>query len=258
MTLVNQGRITSITFALMLSTIVFLLLAFLSEIVGTIGGFGSSVFFVPMAQFFLDFKTVLMLTAILHDFSNSSKLYLFWKSIDRKLLLLYGIPSTIFVILGAWLSNYLEFQYAELALGIFLILFSCFVFMYPAFRVSTTNTSAISGGTVAGFLAGLIGTGGAIRGMSLTAFNLEKNVFIATSAAIDFFVDASRTIVYFASGYFDWKYLSYIPFLFGAAFLGSYSGKLLLKKISQDDFRKIVLFLLLLIGITMVIKALRA
>ena len=242
----------------MLSTIVFLFLAFLSEIVGTIGGFGSSVFFVPMAQFFLDFKTVLMLTAILHDFSNTSKLFLFRKNVNRRLLILYGIPSTVFVILGAWLSNFLQFQYAELALGIFLILFSGFVFMYPAFRVSTTKASAISGGTVAGFLAGLIGTGGAIRGMSLAAFNLEKNTFIATSAAIDFFVDASRTVIYFANGYFDWKYLSYIPFLFGAAFLGSYAGKVLLKKISQETFRKIVLFLLLMIGITMVVKALRA
>jgi uncharacterized membrane protein YfcA len=244
-------------FVPMLSTFIFLFLAFLSEIIGTVGGFGSSVFFVPMAQFFLDFKTVLMLTAILHDFSNTSKLLLFRKSIDRRLLLLYGIPSTIFVIIGALLSNYLQFQYAELALGIFLILFSGFVFMFPAFRLATTNASAISGGTVAGFLAGLIGTGGAIRGMSLTAFNLEKNTFIATSAAIDFFVDASRTIVYLFNGYLLTSHLFYIPFLLAAAFLGSYAGKQLLKKISQENFRKIVLSLLLLIGITMVVRALK-
>jgi len=245
------------TFAIMLSTVVFLFLAFLSEIVGTIGGFGSSVFFVPMAQFFLDFKTVLMLTAVLHDFSNTSKLYLFRKSVNMRLLLLYGIPSTIFVIIGAWLSYYLQFKYAELALGIFLILFSVFMMTYPSFKVSTTRVSAITGGTAAGFLAGLIGTGGAIRGMSLAAFNLEKNTFIATSAAIDFFVDASRTVVYFANGYFDMKYLVYIPFLFAAAFLGSYAGKILLKKISQENFRRIVLVLLLMIGITMVIKVAR-
>ena len=257
MTGVNRVSAGSFTFAAMLSTLVFLFLAFLSEIVGTIGGFGSSVFFVPMAQFFLDFKTVLMLTVVLHDFSNTSKLYLFRRSVNRRLLILYGIPSTIFVILGAWLSKFMQFQYAELSLGIFLILFSGFFFMYPTYKVSTTRLSAISGGTVAGFLAGLIGTGGAIRGMSLTAFNLEKNAFIATSAAIDFFVDASRTVVYFANGYFDWAYLSYIPFLFGAAFLGSYTGKVLLSRISQETFRKIVLFLLLIIGITMIIRVLR-
>ncbi len=242
------------TFAAMLSTIVFLLLAFLSEIIGTIGGFGSSVFFVPMAQFFLGFKTVLILTAILHDFSNTSKLYLFRKSVNLRLLFLYGIPSTVFVIAGASLSYYMQFSYAEAVLGIFLVLFSGFFLLFPSFEVSTTRVSAISGGTVAGFLAGFIGTGGAIRGMSLAAFNLEKNTFIATSAAIDFFVDASRTIVYILNGYFEWKYLYYIPFLFGAAFFGSYTGKILLKKISQVHFRKIVLSLLMLIGIVMLWK----
>jgi uncharacterized membrane protein YfcA len=240
-----------------LSTFVFLLLAFLSEIVGTIGGFGSSVFFVPMAQFFLDFKTVLMLTAILHDFSNTSKLYLFRKNIDKRLLLLYGIPSTVFVIIGALLSKYLQSQYTELMLGIFLILFCGFVFMFPSFQLSTSKPGAIAGGTVAGFLAGLIGTGGAIRGMSLTAFNLEKNVFIATSAAIDFFVDASRTVVYIFNGYLLSSHLFYIPFLLAVAFLGSYAGKRMLTKISQENFRKIVLSLLLLIGITMVIRVVK-
>ena len=47
----------------MFNDVLFLFLAFLSEIVGTVGGFGSSVFFVPMAQFFLEFKTVRMLNS---------------------------------------------------------------------------------------------------------------------------------------------------------------------------------------------------
>jgi uncharacterized membrane protein YfcA len=37
----------------------FILLALLAEVIGTVGGFGSSVFFVPVANFFLDFQSVL-------------------------------------------------------------------------------------------------------------------------------------------------------------------------------------------------------
>ena len=142
--------------------------------------------FVPIAQFLFDFQTVLMLTAILHDFSNTAKLFLFYRHLDFRLLLLYGIPSTVFVILGAWLSKDLYLQYLELILGVFLLLFGSFVMMYPSFRLSQDRVSAVTGGSVAGFLAGLIGTGGAIRGMSLAAFDLEKSTFIATSAGIDF------------------------------------------------------------------------
>lgn len=240
----------------MSSILLFFFLALLSEFVGTIGGFGSSVFFVPTAEFFFDFKTVLMLTAILHNFSNSTKLVLFRKHIDYKLLLIYGLPSTVLVIIGAYLSKYMAFRYNEIILGAFLILFSVFVLMNPAFRLSTRIWSAVTGGSSAGFIAGLIGTGGAIRGMSLAAFNLEKNVFIATSAAIDFFVDLSRTVVYLRNGYFKPEHYYYIPFLLLTALLGTYLGKISLKKISQQNFRRIVLTLLLIIGITMITRVL--
>jgi uncharacterized membrane protein YfcA len=245
-------------FVKMYSILLFFILALISEIIGTVGGFGSSVFFVPVAEFFFDFKSVLILTAIFHDFSNTSKLLLFRRHIDYKLLLLYGIPSTVFVIIGAYLSNYVQSRYNELILGIFLILFSTFVFLNPKFKLSISKISSIVGGSTAGFLAGLIGTGGAIRGMSLAAFNLEKNIFIATSAAIDFFVDVSRTIVYIRSGYYQPTHLLYLPFLLIVAFTGSWIGKKLLVKISQENFRKIVLGLLFLIGITMVVKVLTA
>lgn len=240
----------------MFNLIAFLLLAFLAEIVGTIGGFGSSVFFVPLAQFLFDFQSVLMLTALLHNFSNSAKLVLFYRHLDYQLLLLYGLPSTVFVVLGAWLSKWLHLQYLELTLGVFLLVFASFVIMYPSFRLSQDRFSAVTGGSVAGFLAGLIGTGGAIRGMSLAAFNLEKSVFIATSAGIDFFVDISRTIVYWRNDYYRSEFNWYVPMLILIAFAGSYMGKRLLGKLSQDTFRKIVLSLLILIGITMIAKTL--
>lgn len=66
---------------------IFVLAALISEIIGTIGGFGSSVFFVPLAGLFFDFQTVLAITAIFHVFSNSTKLILFRSQIDYKLLL---------------------------------------------------------------------------------------------------------------------------------------------------------------------------
>ena len=88
--------------------IVFLLLALVAEIIGTIGGFGSSVFFVPLGNFYFDFYSVLGLTAIFHLSSNLSKIFLFKKGIDKKLLLNIGIPSVIFVVIGGFLSKILN------------------------------------------------------------------------------------------------------------------------------------------------------
>jgi uncharacterized membrane protein YfcA len=91
---------------------------------------------------------------------------------------------------------------------------------------------------MAGFLAGFIGTGGAIRGLILTSFNLEKNFLVGTSAAIDFGVDVSRTFIYLENQYLERSMWIYIPALVAASFLGSYLGKVLLSHISQEAFVK--------------------
>src|SRR3954463_1717570 len=232
-----------------MSPLLFLVLAFLSEIAGTIAGFGSSVFFVPLAGFFFDFHQVLALTSILHVFSNAAKLVLFRTAVQWRLLLLLGIPSTLLVILGAWLSNRLEFKYTELILGLFLIAFSAFFLLRPNLKLSPRPLNAIAAGGAAGFLAGLIGTGGAIRGLALGAFDLEKHVFVATSAAIDSGVDFSRLIVYLRSGFLAAESFWFVPALLVVAFAGSYTGKLLLNKIQQKSFRRMVLVLVFLIGL---------
>jgi uncharacterized protein len=234
--------------------LLFFALTLIAEILGTIGGFGSSLFFVPLSQFFFNFQTVLALTGILHVFSNSSKIWLFRKSIDWKVTLWLGGSSILLAITGAFLTRFVSFQYASLTLGIFLMCFSLFLFLKPAFSVSPSVKNSILSGSMAGFLAGFIGTGGAIRGLALASFNLEKNFFVGTSAIIDFGVDFSRTIIYLEGNYLQKSEYLYIPLLLIAATLGSYLGKVILNRIDQDKFRRITLALIFLTGLVMIIQ----
>lgn len=191
------------------------------------------------------------LTGILHVFSNTTKIILFRKSINWKLVLWLGVSSVVLAIIGALLTNWVSLVYAKLVLGIFLVTLSMVLFLKPQTKIAPTLFNSISGGALAGFLAGLIGTGGAIRGVVLTAFSLEKNLFVGTSAAIDFGVDLSRMLIYLDSGFLDKSYFWSIPSLFVGAVLGSYLGKRILNKISQEAFRKIILGLILAIGLSL-------
>ncbi len=234
----------------------FLVLSLFSEILGTVGGFGSSVFFVPIAGIYLDFHSVLGITAIFHLSSNISKIALFRKGIDKQLLINFGIPAVLFVILGAWLSNKFDSKVLELGLSIFLIVLSVLFLLFRNWVIKPTKTNSLLGGGISGFVAGLVGTGGAIRGMTLTAFNMEKEAFIATSALIDFAIDLSRSGVYVYNGYVHKHDLYLIPFLLGVGFLGTYIGKKILNFIPQQIFKTIVLFLILVIGCASLIKVL--
>ncbi|WP_024771139.1 sulfite exporter TauE/SafE family protein [Aquimarina macrocephali] len=233
---------------------VFVILAILSEILGTVGGFGSSVYFVPIANFFLDFQSVLGITALFHLSSNVSKIALFKKGFDKKIVLTLGIPAILFVSVGAHFSKYLDPKMLTYFLGIFLISLSLLFLLFKQLRIKPKTGNAMLGGSLSGLSAGLLGTGGAIRGITLAAFKMDKEKFIATSAIIDLGVDFSRTIVYYYNGYMHSHDLYLVPILIVVSVVGTWIGKKILNKISQEQFRKFVLFLILGIGIASVIS----
>ncbi|MFZ9160899.1 MAG: sulfite exporter TauE/SafE family protein [Aquirufa sp.] len=233
---------------------IFFLLALLAEIIGTISGFGSSILFVPLASLVLDFKIVLGITAVFHVFSNLSKIYLFRQGIDRNIAIKLGIPAVLFVILGAWLTNYIPQKEIEMGMNIIIFCLALYLMSGHHKRLKESNSNLYLGGTLSGFLAGLIVTGGAIRGITLAAFNLEKDAFIATSALIDMGVDSSRAIVYIASGYFHQEHIILIPFLIVISILGSYAGKRILHYIPEKVFQYIVLGVILLTSLLQGIK----
>ncbi|HMC01082.1 MAG TPA: sulfite exporter TauE/SafE family protein [Flavobacteriaceae bacterium] len=232
---------------------IFVILSLIAEILGTVGGFGSSVFFVPIANFFFDFQSVLGITALFHLASNVTKIAFFKKGLDKKLIVSLGIPAVIFVLVGAFLSKYFNPIILTYILGFFLISLSLLFLIFKQLKVSPITKNAIVGGSLSGLSAGLLGTGGAIRGITMAAFKLDKNKFIATSAVIDLGVDFSRTIVYYFNGYIHKDDLYLIPILIVVSVIGTWIGKKILNKVTQDQFRNFVLILILVIGIISII-----
>lgn len=233
---------------------IFIILAIVAEILGTVGGFGSSVFFVPIANFFLDFQSVLGITALFHVSSNITKIAFFKKGLNKKLIVYLGIPAVIFVSVGAYFSKYIDPKIFTFILGGFLIALSLLFLIFKNIKVKDNSKNAVIGGTLSGLSAGLLGTGGAIRGLTMSAFKMDKNTFIATSAVIDLGVDFTRAIIYYYNGYIHTHDLYLIPILIVVAVVGTWIGKKILFRISQEQFRVFVLFLILVIGITSVIS----
>lgn len=232
----------------------FYVLALLAEIVGTITGFGSSILFVPIASMFFDFHLVLAITAAFHVFSNLSKIYLFRKGINRHVVLKMGVPATLMVILGALLAGQLPQATLELSMAILIGILAGYLAINSKKTIKPSGSNLIAGGAISGFFAGLVGTGGAIRGLTLTAFNMEKNIFVATSALIDLGVDGSRAFIYYLNGFFISSMWITLPPLILVSIVGSWIGKLLLKHIAQHRFRTIVLWAVILTSLFQMVR----
>lgn len=232
----------------------FIALAFVSEILGTVSGFGSSILFVPIATLFFDFKTVLGITAVFHVFSNLSKIVLFKKGVKKEIAIKLGLPAIVFVVIGAYFTTFLPVKNLELSMNIVLVLLALYLFINFNKPLQQTDKNLYIGGVLSGFLAGITGSGGALRGITLSAFQLPKEIFIATSALIDLGVDFSRAVVYTSHGYFKEEHLFLMPFLIGISILGSYIGKLILNITSEKSFRYIVLGVIVLTAFFQIIK----
>lgn len=228
----------------------FILLSLFAEILGTVGAFGSSVFFVPVAGYFFDFHAVLGITAVFHLSSNLVKIGLFRKGINWKLVFQIGIPAIIFCSAGAWLTNFVDSKPLQIGLGIFLTITALVFLIFKTLVIKATGVNAVTGGAASGFLAGFFGSGGPVRGLTLTAFNMPKEIFIATSAFIDLGIDLSRSAIYFQNGFILKEHIPYILILVGVAFIGTWIGKKILEKIPAQQFRTLVLVLILIIGIS--------
>lgn len=250
----DTGRTNCDTTNMTGENILFLLLALLSEVVGTVSGFGSSILFVPVASLFFDLRTVLALTAVFHVFSNIAKMALFRSAIDKRIAIRLGIPAIIGVIIGAYLTTLVKISSMSFILDIVLVCLAIYLIMNFDKKLTPSVGNLVVGGSASGFMAGFVGTGGAIRGIVLAAFGLPKEVYITTSALIDLGVDLSRSIIYVRSGYFPPTLLFLIPFLVAISFLGGYLGKVLLRYVSEKQFRYLTLGVIIASSLIHLIK----
>ena len=83
-----------------------------------------------IAGFFFDFHSVLGITALFHLSSNLSKIALFRKGFDKRLVIRIGIPAVAFVIAGAFLSRFMDSTILQLLLAVFLIVISIVLLVF--------------------------------------------------------------------------------------------------------------------------------
>jgi uncharacterized membrane protein YfcA len=227
------------------------LIAFFSEVIGTISGFGSSTFFVPSAIFLESFNFVLALTAILHCFGNISKLALFRRALNWSILLKLALPSIVLTGIGAYLSKSIPPDLFRKFLAISLIVMPFILFFTKNKGKKMPESIAIALSGLSGFSTGLVGTGGAIRGLVLSAIGIEKSSFVFLSSGIDLGGDVLRAIIYLRNGFMDWSQWYYLPLLGLAAFLGALTGHKILSRMNQRQFEFIVAGFILLSGLLM-------
>jgi uncharacterized membrane protein YfcA len=241
----------------------YLILALLSFFAGGLTlftGFGLSTIVLPVFVIFFPVAIAVPSTAIVHFLNNFYKLFIYFKQINTRILLRFGLPALLASIIGAFLLQKLSSneRNLEIILGILIISIS-FMEMFPAIRNLKIGIKwAPLGGVISGFFGGLSGHQGLFRSAFLVKSGLSKNSFIATGVGIAVLVDITRLSVY-GSTIFTTSIISsndfWLPVIISttSALFGVSLATDLVKKMTIDVIRNMVFGLIFISGILLIL-----
>lgn len=241
----------------------YLILALLSFFAGGMTlftGFGLSTILLPVFVIFFPAAIAVPSTAIVHFLNNFYKLFIYFKKINLKVLIRFGVPALLASIAGAFLLKKLSSNERdlEIILGILIISIS-FLEMIPAIRNLKIGIKwAPVGGIISGFFGGLSGHQGLFRSAFLIKSGLNKNSFIATGVGIAVLVDITRLSVY-GSTIFTTSIIStdgfWLPVIISttSALFGVSLATDLVKKMTIGVIRNMVFALIFISGFLLIL-----
>lgn len=245
------------------------LLAFIGSALTLFSGFGLGTILVPVFALYFPIQHAIALTAIVHFLNNIFKLSLLGKHANKEVILLFGIPSFFAAFVGAYLLSLITkaepiFSYSlysntysilplKLVIGLLLIFFSLLDVIPRLAAIQFEKKYLAVGGLLSGFFGGLSGNQGALRSAFLIRANLSKEAFIASGVVIACFIDISRLSVYSSQILNIENGINYTLLITAtlSAFVGTYFGNKLVKKITIKTLQLIVAFAIILFGILM-------
>ncbi len=229
-------------------------------------GFGLGTILMPVVAIFLPVPVAIAITAAVHLMSKVFKLLLFWRYVDRRILVRFGFPALLAAIPGAFLLEYIARLDAlgsytlfngvhiitpvNFVAGILLILFAT-AEQVPFLKNNTIRRLGLSGGgLLSGFFGGLTGHQGAFRSAFLVQGELSEKSFVATNAAVAVLVDAARLVIYGIT--FDLSLIQAQSTLVTAAIASSFLGVVLaaelLKKVTIRFIQLVVAVMMYTLG----------
>src|SRR3972149_1836261 len=131
------------------------ILTLLASSVGTLTGFGTSTIMIPVLVSFLPPVEAIFLVAIVHWFGDLWKVTLFRRGINLKLIALFGATGLLTSYLGASLSLGTESNLLLRLLGVWLAVYAAWLIFKPKFKIKAGNSTALTGGALSGFFAGM-------------------------------------------------------------------------------------------------------
>ena len=235
-----------------LITAVIVLACFLTSIISGILGMGGGVLLIAVLFSFLDPQIAIPLHAAIQTFSNGTRVLLFFKHIRWKIFFIFLAGMIPGSILGIFIFSHLDKNLVKISMGFFIL----FAVYWPLKKEEQEGSLAIFGpvGFIVGGLGVIFGAVGPLTAPFYLRKNILKEELIATKAMCQLSGHIVKFILFWwVLGVKEVMEAHWVLVVFIAAVVGgTWVGKQILKKVSEDLFKKVLHVLLTLIALRLI------
>jgi uncharacterized membrane protein YfcA len=205
--------------------------------------------------------TPLQTAVLIAAYGVVNQAYGIWKvrhALRWRRILPFVTGGAIGVPLGVYLLTYIDPAHLRVSVGVLLILYGSYNLARPTLAPITSNPPTDAAvGLLNGLLGGLTGLGGVISTIWVQLGGGAKDAQRAVFQPVLFMTMAMTTLTFAASGYLFHVEIIKLFFVgLPALLLGLWLGVTVYGKLDDAAFRKAILILLLISGLSLVMPAL--
>ncbi|MEY2977514.1 MAG: sulfite exporter TauE/SafE family protein [Prochlorotrichaceae cyanobacterium] len=228
----------------------------LSWFISTIAGGGSSLLLMPIIGFFLGAGAIAPVTTVGGIFGNIERVIAYRKSIHWGIVFWEAPGAVLGSILGAFTLAHIEVEWIGVLVGLFLV-FSALNYFIKNFRPQAEKKQKLTiqtwyflpAGFIYSILSGIIGSMGSLLAPMYIGFGLQKEELLATQALTRAIIHTVKVFAYFFFGILLTQHLIYGLVTGLTAIPGNWLGHLALQRISEYQFRLLVMGFILVSGL---------
>lgn len=231
-----------------------------SWFVSTLSGGGSSLLIMPFIGLLLGAKSIAPVTTIGAILGNGERVIAYRQHVKWNVVFWEMPGALIGSFAGAFVLTKISVRLVGLTVGIFLLV-SALIFLLKTFFPQDNSSGFqlkfdkawyfLPAGVFYGFLSGVIGSLGPVLVPFYIGYGLEKQELLGTQATTRMVIHITKVCAYTLFGVLNASHLVYGLIMGIAAFPGNWLGHHVLMRISEQTFRRIVMFFVLVSGLLM-------
>ena len=234
-----------------------LVIAALAGALAAVTGFGIGSLLTPLLALEMDTRLAVAAVSIPHVAGTALRFWLLSGSVDRSVLVRFGLTSAAGGLTGALLQNHASNRWLTFLFGVLLLFAAASELIGLAKTMRFKGHVAWIAGALSGLLGGLVGNQGGLRSAALLGFGLSKESFVATATAVGLLVDGARMPIYLATQHTAMSSM-WLPILIATigVTLGTLLGSRMLARIPEIWFHRVLAAVLAALGISMLARGL--